>query len=59
MDNNLYYNKGLRSTQHPNPDYLYPLLFFQGVTRVRNKLTIIVVNNENVYNSLMNIVQPE
>ena len=59
MDNNFYYDKGLKSTQHPNPDYLYPLLFFQGITRVRNKLAIIVVENEGVFNMLMNIVQPE
>lgn len=59
MDDNFYYDNGLRSTRHPNPDYLYPRLFFQGITRVRNKLAIIVVENEGVFNMLMSIVQPE
>ena len=58
MDSNFSYDNVLNSTIHPNPDYLYPKLFFQGVTRVRNNLAIIVVNNESVFNTLMNIVQP-
>ncbi len=59
MDSNFGYDKSLQSSQHPTPDYLYTKLFYQEITRVRNKLAIIVVNNENVYNTLMNIVQPE
>ena len=57
LDKNFYYEKGfLNSTSHPNPDYLYDRLFFQGVTRVREKLAIVVLDNEDVYKNLLRIV---
>ena len=38
----LYSNGKLMSTTHPNPDYLFSQLLYQGLTRVRSKLAIII-----------------
>ena len=42
--------------EHPNPDYLYSKLLFQGLTRVREKLAIIVIDNEDVFGKILNII---
>ena len=46
MDNSFYYdeNDTLRGVEHPNPNYLYPNLFYQGITRVREKITLVIVD---------------
>lgn len=57
IDQNFYYeNEILKSYSHPNPDYLYDKLFFQGITRVREKLAILVLNNIDVYEKLLKII---
>ncbi|MBQ8927193.1 MAG: DUF2075 domain-containing protein [Oscillospiraceae bacterium] len=58
---NFEYNeeKKLISRQHPNPDYLYRQLLFQGLTRTREKLAIIVWNNKPVFEAVLSIVQKE
>lgn len=58
MDNSFYYDENgiLNGISHPNPDYLYPNLFYQGVTRVRDKLAIVVVNAPNLFESVASIV---
>ncbi|MBQ7347687.1 MAG: DUF2075 domain-containing protein [Clostridia bacterium] len=47
----------LEATTHPNPDYLFPKLFYQGITRVREKLALVVVNNITLFESIMEIVK--
>ncbi len=43
LDYNWYYEKGrLRGKEHPNPDYLFEQLLYQGLTRVRSKIALIV-----------------
>ncbi len=49
LDNFYYDDKLLQSKLHRNPDYLYDKLLYQGITRVREKLAIIVYNNYSVY----------
>lgn len=44
--------------RHPNPDYLYPNLFYQGVTRVRESLALIVVQATNLFDKIVSIVDP-
>lgn len=60
MDDSFYYDEHgiLQGVPHPNPDYLYPNLFYQGVTRVREKLAIVVVKNTELFASIASIVLP-
>lgn len=51
-----YRDNNLISRDHPNPNYLYTKLLFQGLTRVREKLAIIVLNNETIYEKIINIL---
>ena len=45
MDDSFYYDENgvLQGVPHPNPDYLYPNLFYQGITRVREKIALVIV----------------
>lgn len=58
MDGSFYYDENgiLNGVSHPNPDYLYPNLFYQGITRVRDKLAIIVVNAPNLFDNITRIL---
>lgn len=43
LDYNWYHNNGrLTGRQHPNPDYLFEQLLYQGLTRVRSKLALVI-----------------
>lgn len=43
LDYNWYYNNGrLTGREHPNPDYLFEQLLYQGLTRVRSKLALVI-----------------
>lgn len=42
----------LGAYEHPVPDYLFAQLLYQGLTRVREKLIIIVLNNEILFEKL-------
>jgi hypothetical protein len=39
----------LQAKNHPNPDYLFPKLFYQGITRVREKLMVLVIDNPELF----------
>ena len=53
VDNNFYYvNKKLQAVTHPNPDYLFTKLLYQGLTRVRSKLAIIITEKSILENVL-------
>lgn len=58
MDNSFFYNSAntLSSISHPNPDYLYPNLFYQGITRAREKLAIIIVETPELFEKMASIV---
>ena len=60
MDDSFYYDEHgiLQGVPHPNPDYLYPNLFYQGITRVREKLAIVVVKNPELFAHITSIVSP-
>lgn len=59
MDKSFYYNEEgcLQGIPHPNPDYLYPNLFYQGVTRVREELAIVVVKAPELFEKIISIVK--
>ncbi len=52
----LYIDGKLCSTSHPNPDYLFSQLLYQGLTRVRSKLAIIICK-EKVLNSILPLMK--
>lgn len=53
MDDNWYYDGcKLTGRQHPNPDYLFEQLLYQGLTRVRSKLALIICSEEILSNIL-------
>lgn len=57
MDNSFYYDEDgvLQGITHPNPDYLYPNLFYQGITRVREKIAIVVVEAPILFQQISSI----
>lgn len=57
VDNNFFYNsqKELNGQPHPNRDYLFKSLLYQNITRVKEKLCIIVLNNKDVFEKLIEI----
>ena len=57
MDSNFKYdsNGELEAKIHPNPDYLFPKLFYQNITRAREKLCIVVVGNIELFEKLLRI----
>lgn len=57
LDNSFYYNEKniLSAIPHPNPDYLYTQLFYQGITRVRERLTLIIVKNSELFDKIISV----
>ena len=57
IDNNFRYSgKGeLEAKEHPNPDYLFPRLFYQNISRTREKLCIVVLENKMIFEQLLKI----
>lgn len=58
MDATFYYDeKGvLQANGHPNPNYLYTQLLYQGLSRAREELTVIVVNSTSLLKSISDIL---
>lgn len=59
LDDKFYYDeKGvLRARKHPNPDYLYDQLLYQGITRTREKLCLIVVQNTPLFAHIIEMIR--
>lgn len=57
MDSNFRYTEDghLQGRVHPNPDYIFYKLWYQGVSRAREKLCILVIGNEPLFNNLLKI----
>ncbi|MCM1545495.1 MAG: DUF2075 domain-containing protein [Clostridiales bacterium] len=47
----------LAAYEHPVPDYLFAQLLYQGLTRVREKLLLIILNNETLFEKLMGAIK--
>ena len=58
LDNHFSYNSSgkLEATEHPNPDYLFTQLLYQGLTRVRSKIAI-VVTSETILQNLLPLMK--
>lgn len=59
MDKSFIYdsNGNLIGYEHPNPNYLYLKLLYQGLTRVREKIALIVIDNKKLFESILFILQ--
>ena len=57
IDDNFRYSVegDLEGREHPNPDYLFPKLFYQNISRAREKLCIVVHNNKDVFEKMLRI----
>lgn len=61
MDKSFYYDAdgNLQGIPHPNPDYLYPNLFYQGISRVREKIALIVVDAPVLFEKITSVLENE
>ena len=61
MGPSFYYddNMCLQAKPHPDPNYLYRNLLFQGLTRAREKIAIIVIDNMELMNNIAKILESE
>ncbi len=59
MDGSFYYDENgyLQGIPYPNPDYLYPNLFYQGITRVREKLSLIILKQPDLFRQISGILK--
>lgn len=57
LNNNFYYDtdQKLKAYAHPHNDYLYRKLFFQGLSRTREKLCLIIVKDLNLFKTINSI----
>ncbi len=58
MDDTFYYDeKGtLQAHQNANSEYIYNQLFYQGITRAKEKLALVVVDNKNLFDKISQIL---
>lgn len=58
LDKSFYYDDNgiLQGIPHPNPDYLYPNLLYQGITRARERLALIVIDAPELFEKLISVV---
>lgn len=57
LNNSFYYNDNLlKAKQHPNSNYLYERLLYQGLTRVRSKIALIVTT-ETMLDKILTLFQ--
>lgn len=51
LDDKFRYNEDgkLQGKNHPNPDYIYDRLFFQAVSRTRERLCIVIIGNRELF----------
>lgn len=57
MDRSFRYSEQgrLQGEEHPNPDYIFYQLWYQGVSRAREKLCILVIDNEELFEKLIEV----
>lgn len=61
MDDSFYYDKSkkLQGIPCPDPEYLYPNLFYQGISRVREKIAVLVVGAPKLFSDITTILKKE
>lgn len=60
LDDSFRYSEDgkLEGVPRPDPDYLYPNLFYQGITRVQEKLSLIILENEPLFTTISRLLEP-
>ncbi len=58
IDSSFYYDENgyLKGVPEPDPDYIYPNLFYQGITRVREKLALVVLDAPVLLRNILGII---
>jgi hypothetical protein len=58
IDSSFYYDENgyLKGVPEPDPDYIYPNLFYQGITRVREKLALIILDAPVLLRNILGII---
>ena len=46
------------NSEHPNPNYVFGKLLFQGLTRTREKLALIIINNHDLFKKIVSAITP-
>lgn len=61
LTNHFRYNAEgvLQGNAHPNPDYSYYRLLFQSVSRTREKLCIVVIGTESLFEKVLSILDTD
>lgn len=55
-DSFYYDDKGiLRGVPRPDPDYLYPNMFYQGITRAREKIALVVAGSPSLFEKISSV----
>lgn len=58
IDNTFYYNESYKLSSHyPNPYYVPIKMLFQIITRVRRKLNIVIINNQEVLDRCIDLLK--
>lgn len=59
MDSSFYYDKDgfLNGIPAPDPEALYPNLFYQGITRVRDRLSLVILDAPDLYRRIISIIK--
>lgn len=55
LDNNFRYSEEgkLQAKIHPNPNYIFERLFYQNISRTREKLCLIIIENPQLFEKLL------
>lgn len=56
MNDDFWYNENgkLQAMNHPNPDYIFTKLLYQGLTRAREEI-LLIITNENILEKVLGI----
>lgn len=57
LDDNFRYSDDgiLQAREHPNPNYLFQNLFYQNITRAKEKLAVVIISNQLLFEKIMTI----
>jgi hypothetical protein len=58
MDSSFYYDEDgfLQGIPQPDPEYIYPNLFYHGITRVREKLALVILDAPELFRAVLGII---
>ena len=59
MDNTFYYDEDgfLNGIPVPDPEFIYPNMFYQNITRVRERLALVILDAPELYRHIVSIIE--